>query len=145
MLKSILGGAYIRNYHIALNFRGSLISRNSWIFNCSRKYFNENVWHVACGVHVQRIRETKSSKITFRENLDPPKFSAIQYTVNSHHQGTFFLFTQPVHAFKASYQINVFLTSACSFLWITHTAVCAILKYIQSTRRIWHSHCVHLT
>ena len=70
---------YIHTYCIAQNFRGSLISR---IFNCSRKYFNENSWYAACGVRVQRVREiisTKSSKIAIRENLDPRKFSAIRY------------------------------------------------------------------
>ena len=68
-------------YHIALNFRGSLISR---IFNCSQKYFNESFWHAACSVRVQRVHEIismKSSKIAICENLDPRKFSAIRYTL----------------------------------------------------------------
>ena len=34
-------------YRIALNFRGSLISRISRIFSHSRKYFNEIFWHAA--------------------------------------------------------------------------------------------------
>ena len=66
-------------YRIMQNFRGSLISR---IFNRSWKYFNENFWHVACGVCVQwicKIISTKSSKIAIRENLDTQKFSAIRY------------------------------------------------------------------
>ena len=69
-------------YRIALNFSGFLISRISRIFNCLRKHFKGNFWHAACSVHIQRIRKiisTKTSKIAIRENLDPPKFSAIRY------------------------------------------------------------------
>ena len=73
---------YWHYYCIALNFRGSLFSRISCIFNHSRKYFNEKFWHAACSVRVQQIREInsmKSSKIAIRENLDPRRFSAIWY------------------------------------------------------------------
>ena len=61
------------DYRIALNFRGSLISRILQIFNHARKYFSENFWHAACSVRMQRIREiipTKFSKIASCENLD---------------------------------------------------------------------------
>ena len=66
-------------YRIALNFRGSLISR---IFSRLRKYSNENFWYAVCSVRVQQIHESismKSSKIAIHENLDPWKFSAIRY------------------------------------------------------------------
>ena len=36
---------YIYNYRIALNFCRSLILRILRIFNCLRKYFNNNFWH----------------------------------------------------------------------------------------------------
>ena len=38
-------------YHIALNFRGFLISQISRIFNHSRKYFNENFRHTTQFLH----------------------------------------------------------------------------------------------
>ena len=70
-----------RQYCIALYFCRSLISRILQIFNHSRKYFNENFWHMACSVRMQQIRKTistKSSKIAIHKNLDPRKFSTIQ-------------------------------------------------------------------
>ena len=72
------------HYHIALNFPGSLISQISRIFKRSRKYFNKNFWHTLCSVHMQQICKnisTKSSKIAIHKNLDPQKFSAIQYFI----------------------------------------------------------------
>ena len=65
-----------------LKFHWSLISRILQIFNRSWKYFNENFWHAVCSVCVQWLREitsTKSSQIALHENLDPQKFSTIQY------------------------------------------------------------------
>ena len=72
--------ALYSEYRIALNFRGSLISWISRIFNHLRKYFNKNFRHAACGVCAQWVREIismKSSKIAIRKNLDPRKFSAV--------------------------------------------------------------------
>ena len=60
---------------IALNFRWSLISRISRIFNCLRKYFNENFWYAACGVRVQvdlfqrNLQKSLFAKIYTLENL----------------------------------------------------------------------------
>ena len=71
-----------QNKFIALNFRGSLMSRILQIFNHSQKYFNENLWHMAFGVRVQwicKIISTKSSEIAIRENLDSQKFCTIRY------------------------------------------------------------------
>ena len=49
--------------------------------------------HVAYSVRVQRICEiisTNSSKIAIHENLDPRKFSAKQYIVNSSSLGNIY-------------------------------------------------------
>ena len=64
-------------YSIALNFRGSLISRISRIFNCLRKYFNESTQRAVCAC--SEFAKLSHEIFAIRENLDPQKFSDIRY------------------------------------------------------------------
>ena len=65
------------HYHIALNFRRSLISR---IFNHLRKYFNENFPGVQCvRVAISRNYFNEIFKNRYSQKFIPQRFSAIWY------------------------------------------------------------------
>ena len=116
-----------------LKFHRSLISQ---IFNRSQKYFNENFWHAACSVRVQRIRKiisAKSSQIAIHENLDPQKFSAIQYYPLTN-LITVMIQTPYIHTWSARNQLCVW-SWVPNTSWTTPTWILEYSGYLMSSHK----------